>query len=303
MMQLTEARWSPDGEADGADHGGLPARLLRALRLVLFFGRRALLSVGRRRPSRSRRPWLNVPFMSLRTGLGRPAPLLGGARLLARAVFAEGTAGDESAGAGPPQPARRHPPDALRGRAVALGLRPRDVARPDLVQRPLRRLLRGHVAVHGVRPGDLPRPSAPMRAGSPACRPSAIQDVAKLTFAMCVMWMYFFFSQYLVIWYGNVPVETALLPAAVLRRARGGRWPSSSSSSGALIPFAYLLKRLTGRPPTRHKRVRRHPVHGLDRHLLRADHARLPVDVEEQCAADRSGRDSSSPPASSRSSS
>ena len=38
--------------------------------------------------------------------------------------------------------------------------------------------------------------------------PSAIQDVAKLTFAMCVMWMYFFFSQYLVIWYGNVPVET-----------------------------------------------------------------------------------------------
>ena len=25
---------------------------------------------------------------------------------------------------------------------------------------------------------------------------------------MCVMWMYFFFSQYLVIWYGNVPVET-----------------------------------------------------------------------------------------------
>src|SRR5258707_9927224 len=25
---------------------------------------------------------------------------------------------------------------------------------------------------------------------------------------MSIMWMYFFWSQYLVIWYGNVPVET-----------------------------------------------------------------------------------------------
>ena len=38
--------------------------------------------------------------------------------------------------------------------------------------------------------------------------PAAVQDVAKLQFAMSIMWMYFFWSQYLVIWYGNVPVET-----------------------------------------------------------------------------------------------
>src|SRR5439155_1694207 len=43
--------------------------------------------------------------------------------------------------------------------------------------------------------------------------PSGIQDMAKLTFAMSVMWMYFFFSQYLVIWYGNVPIETRFFVA------------------------------------------------------------------------------------------
>jgi hypothetical protein len=81
---------------------------------------------------------------------------------------------------------------------------------------------------------------------------SAVQDVAKLTFAMCIFWMYFFFSQYLVIWYGNVPVETKFF----LRRFFVDPWRSLAFFIfvvGALIPFGYLLKRLTGRPPTRHK--------------------------------------------------
>ncbi len=40
---------------------------------------------------------------------------------------------------------------------------------------------------------------------------------------------------------------------------------------GWLIPFSYLLKRLTGRPPDRAQAPRRHPLHGLDRDLPRAD--------------------------------
>src|SRR5262247_464393 len=82
--------------------------------------------------------------------------------------------------------------------------------------------------------------------------PSAIQDIAKLTFAMCVMWIYFFFSQYLVIWYGNVPVETRFF----LRRFFVDPWRTIAFVVfiiGFVIPFSYLLKRLTGRPPTRHK--------------------------------------------------
>jgi len=81
--------------------------------------------------------------------------------------------------------------------------------------------------------------------------PAAVQDVAKLQFAMSIMWMYFFWSQYLVIWYGNVPVETRFF----LRRFFTQPWLTVSwivLIGGWLIPFAYLLKRLTGRPPQRH---------------------------------------------------
>jgi hypothetical protein len=82
--------------------------------------------------------------------------------------------------------------------------------------------------------------------------PSAIQDTAKLVFAGCVLWMYFFYSQYLVIWYGNVPIETRFF----LQRFFVDPWRTLAIVvfvAGALIPFGYLLKRLTGRPPTRHK--------------------------------------------------
>jgi len=80
---------------------------------------------------------------------------------------------------------------------------------------------------------------------------NAVQDVAKLQFAMSIMWMYFFWSQYLVIWYGNVPVETRFF----VRRFFAQPWLAVSwvvLIAGWLIPFIYLLKRLTGRPPQRH---------------------------------------------------
>jgi hypothetical protein len=87
--------------------------------------------------------------------------------------------------------------------------------------------------------------------GQATIPPAAIQDVAKLQFAMSVMWMYFFWSQYLVIWYGNVPVETRFF----LQRAFVQPWQTLGwvvLVMGWLIPFAYLLARLTGRPPQRH---------------------------------------------------
>jgi hypothetical protein len=81
--------------------------------------------------------------------------------------------------------------------------------------------------------------------------PAAVQDVAKLQFAMSIMWMYFFWSQYLVIWYGNVPIETRY----VVKRFFDQPWSTLAwvvFVVGWVIPFAYLLKRLTGRPPQRH---------------------------------------------------
>lgn len=34
-----------------------------------------------------------------------------------------------------------------------------------------------------------------------------LHDIAKLTFAFCVFWAYLFWAQYIVIWYGNLPLE------------------------------------------------------------------------------------------------
>jgi len=81
--------------------------------------------------------------------------------------------------------------------------------------------------------------------------PAAVQDVAKLQFTLSIMWMYFFWSQYLVIWYGNVPVETRFFVGRFLVQP----WLTLAwviFCLGWLIPFMYLLKRLTGRPPQRH---------------------------------------------------
>src|SRR5207247_1581229 len=86
--------------------------------------------------------------------------------------------------------------------------------------------------------------------GLAAIPPAAVQDVAKLQFMMSIMWMYFFWSQYLVIWYGNVPVETRFFVHRFLLQP----WLTLAwviFAIGWLLPFSYLVKRLTGRPPER----------------------------------------------------
>ncbi len=40
-----------------------------------------------------------------------------------------------------------------------------------------------------------------------------LHDLGKMVFAFSVFWMYLFFSQYLVIWYGNLPEETLFFQA------------------------------------------------------------------------------------------
>ncbi len=42
---------------------------------------------------------------------------------------------------------------------------------------------------------------------------SRMHDLGKLIFAFSIFWMYLFFSQYLVIWYGNLPEETQFFEA------------------------------------------------------------------------------------------
>ena len=81
--------------------------------------------------------------------------------------------------------------------------------------------------------------------------PTEVQDLAKLVFATSILWMYFFWSQYLVIWYGNVPIETRYVVARFFKDP----WRTVAITAfiiGWLVPFGYLLGRLTGRPPERH---------------------------------------------------
>ncbi|MBI4455553.1 MAG: hypothetical protein HY644_06610 [Acidobacteria bacterium] len=71
-------------------------------------------------------------------------------------------------------------------------------------------------------------------------------DLGKLLLAFCMLWTYLFWSQYLVIWYGNLPEEFEFL----LARTRGG-WRVVSWSVLTLclaIPFVTMLRRSLKRP-------------------------------------------------------
>jgi hypothetical protein len=43
--------------------------------------------------------------------------------------------------------------------------------------------------------------------------PSRMHDLGKMVFAFSIFWMYLFFAQYIVIWYGNLPEETQFFQA------------------------------------------------------------------------------------------
>lgn len=249
MIQITEGRWSPSIKRIALTTGGfLPASFV--LFLILFAGR-SVLYPWVTSPVPVKATWLNVPFMSLRIGLGVLA-LYGVALTFAKAVIAE----DQPGGARPEAVARRNRLGTIMLIlfVVVLSLWGFDLIM-SLDPTWHSGLFGGYYVVTSLYTGFGLVTFLTIRSNSKGVTnvpASAIQDVAKLTFAMCVMWMYFFFSQYLVIWYGNVPVETKFF----LQRFFVDPWRTLAFVIfvfGALIPFCYLLKRLTGRPPTRHK--------------------------------------------------
>ncbi|MEW6741666.1 MAG: quinol:cytochrome C oxidoreductase [Planctomycetota bacterium] len=73
-------------------------------------------------------------------------------------------------------------------------------------------------------------------------------DIGKFVFAFVVFWAYIAFSQYLLIWYGNLPEETGYF----LRRQRGG-WGVLSLlllCGHFIVPFLVLLSRVPKRRGT-----------------------------------------------------
>lgn len=70
-----------------------------------------------------------------------------------------------------------------------------------------------------------------------------LHDLAKLTFAFSTFWIYLFFSQYLLIWYANIPEEVGYL----IKRENGG-WGVLTIMNlifNWVIPFLVLLPRST----------------------------------------------------------
>src|SRR5881296_2048962 len=247
MMQLTEAHWSPSVRRIALTTSGfLPMAFV--LLLVLFIGRTTLYP-WTTKPLAVKAAWLNTPFF-----WGRNVVLalllflacLAFARMLLRDPIPPGNEDDRS---------RRN---RLATALLFLWVITVSLWGFDLVMSldPVwySGLFGGYFVVSTLYTGFALLSILTVRAnarGLAAVPPGAVQDVAKLQFAMSIMWMYFFWSQYLVIWYGNVPIETRF----VVNRFFVQPWLTLAwfvLVVGWLIPFVYLCKRLTGRPPQRH---------------------------------------------------
>ena len=250
MIQVTEGRWSPTIKRIALTTAGfLPVSFVLFL---ILFGGRAELYPWVTHPVPKKAAWLNVPFMAARIGLG-VLFLYGMAFALAKAVLAEDPAGHGTAESA----ARRNRLSTifLILYVVVLSLWAFDLI---MTLDPVwySGLFGGYFVVSSLYAGFGLVTFLVLRAnerGITAVPASAIQDSAKLTFAMSIMWMYFFFSQYLIIWYGNVPNETRFFLRRFLSNQPWGYLAWAIFIVGWLIPFSYLLKRLTGRPPTRHQ--------------------------------------------------
>jgi len=73
---------------------------------------------------------------------------------------------------------------------------------------------------------------------------NTLRDIARLTFAFCFMWAGFGFTQYLVIWYGNLPEEVAFVLRRVDPSPYYGLYRVVFFSIFA-VPFASLVFRKT----------------------------------------------------------
>lgn len=70
-------------------------------------------------------------------------------------------------------------------------------------------------------------------------RPDHLHDLGKLIFAFSTFWMYIWFSQYMLIWYSNIPEETTYF---IKREGSGwGTFAVLNLLFNWLIPFVFLL--------------------------------------------------------------
>ena len=67
-----------------------------------------------------------------------------------------------------------------------------------------------------------------------------IHDMGKMVFAFSIFWMYLFWSQYLVIWYGNIPEETGFVAARLGSQFLQDTWYLTGFWSRIAEPYARI---------------------------------------------------------------
>jgi hypothetical protein len=249
MIELSEGRWGGRLRRIAATTAAfMPASFF--LFLVLLAGL-PVLYPWVSTPVPKKAVWLNVPFFVLRTAVG-VAVLYWVSIRFARAVHASPAGAAEDPGR---DQRARLATILLIFYVVVLSLLGYDLVM-SLDPSWFSGLLGGYIVVTALYSGFafLTVLVGILSLGRPAwvMPPKEVQDLAKLVFATSIMWMYFFWSQYLVIWYGNVPIETRY----VIARFFADPWRVLAWIAfliGWLIPFGYLLGRLTGRPPQSHR--------------------------------------------------
>jgi hypothetical protein len=78
--------------------------------------------------------------------------------------------------------------------------------------------------------------------------PTVLHDYGKMVFAFSVFWIYLMFAQYIVIWYGDLPVETFF----IVQRVHHMPWSPLSVACLVLIwliPFVVLMSVRTKKTP------------------------------------------------------
>ena len=249
MFELTEAKWaSRIRRIATTTVAFMPVSFV--LFLVLMAGLRTLYPWVTE-PIPAKAIWLNVPFFTLRTLVGVAALYWVSIR------FAQAVHGSPAGASEEPGRARRARlatvmlflyviVGSLLGYDLVMSLEPHWFSG----------LLGGYFVVGMIYSGFafLVVLAGAWSVGRPGwiMPPKEMQDLAKLVFATSIVWMYFFWSQYIVIWYGNIPTETRY----VIARFFQDPWRTLAITAfviGWLIPFSYLLGRLTGRPPESHR--------------------------------------------------
>jgi hypothetical protein len=83
----------------------------------------------------------------------------------------------------------------------------------------------------------------------PFMNKSHLGDFSRYIFMLCIIWGYFWFAQFMLIWYANIPEETAYF----IPRIRGEGWSFFFYANIIInwfMPFALLMPRATSRNRT-----------------------------------------------------